>query len=66
MKQREDMAKLNATLEAQLKEKGLIFNTVNKKPFQEALKAAGFYGEWRQNYGEEAWKILERYSGNLT
>jgi tripartite ATP-independent transporter DctP family solute receptor len=66
VKQREDMAKLNATLEAQLKEKGLTFNTVNKKPFQEALKTAGFYGEWRQKYGEDAWKILEKYSGNLT
>ena len=42
VKQREDMAKLNVTLETQLKEKGLTFNTVNKKPFQEALKAAGF------------------------
>src|SRR5215475_5114845 len=66
VKQREDMAKLNATLEAQLKEKGLTFNTVNKKPFQEALKTAGFYAEWRQKYGEDAWKILARYSGNLT
>jgi len=66
VKQREDMAKLNTTLEAQLKEKGLTFNAVNKKPFQEALKAAGFYTEWRQKYGEDAWKILERYSGNLT
>ena len=66
VKQREDMAKLNATLETQLKEKGLTFNTVDKKPFQQALKAAGFYGEWRQKYGEDAWKILEKYSGNLT
>src|SRR4029079_1584160 len=37
VKQREDMAKLNATLETQLKEKGLTFNTPNKKPFQETL-----------------------------
>jgi tripartite ATP-independent transporter DctP family solute receptor len=66
IKQRDDMAKLNATLEAQLKDKGLAFNTVNKKPFQDALKTAGFYTEWRQKYGEDAWKILERYSGNLT
>jgi tripartite ATP-independent transporter DctP family solute receptor len=66
VKQREDMAKLNTTLEAQLKDKGLTFNTVDKKPFQQALKAAGFYGEWRQKYGEDAWKILEKYSGNLT
>ena len=66
VKQREDMAKLNATLETQLKEKGLTFNTVNKKPFQETLKSAGFYAEWRGKFGEEAWKTLERYSGALS
>lgn len=66
VKQREDMAKLNATLETQLKEKGLTFNTVNKKPFQETLKSAGFYSEWRGKFGEEAWKTLERYSGALS
>jgi TRAP-type transport system periplasmic protein len=66
VKQREDMAKLNATLETQLKEKGLTFNTVNKKPFQETLKGAGFYAEWRGKFGEEAWKVLERYSGGLS
>ncbi|MBI3709406.1 MAG: TRAP transporter substrate-binding protein [Proteobacteria bacterium] len=65
VKQREDMARLNATLETQLKEKGLIFNTVNKKPFQETLRAAGFYSEWRGKFGEDAWKILEKYSGSL-
>ena len=66
MKQREDMAKLNVTLELQLKEKGLTFNTVEKKPFQETLKAAGFYAEWRGKFGEDAWKTLERYSGALS
>ena len=66
VKQREDMAKLNATLESQLKGKGLIFNNVNKKPFQEALKTAGFYSEWRGKFGEDAWKILEKYSGTLS
>jgi TRAP-type transport system periplasmic protein len=66
VKQREDMAVLNATLETQLKGKGLTFNSVNKKPFQDALKAAGFYTEWRGKFGEEAWKVLERYSGALS
>ena len=65
VKQRADMATLNATLETQLKEKGLIFNTVDKKPFQAALKTAGFYVEWRGKFGEDAWKVLERYSGPL-
>ena len=66
VKQRADMAALNATLEAQLKTKGLAFNTVNKKPFQEALKTAGFYKEWREKFGEDAWKTLEKYSGALS
>jgi tripartite ATP-independent transporter DctP family solute receptor len=66
VKQREDMAKLNVTLEAQLKDKGLTFNTVDKKPFQQTLKNAGFYAEWRKTFGEDAWKILERYSGALS
>jgi tripartite ATP-independent transporter DctP family solute receptor len=66
VKQREDMATLSTTLETQLKEKGLTFNTVNKKPFQEALKTAGFYAEWRGKFGEDAWKTLERYSGALS
>ena len=42
------------------------FNTVNKKPFQETLKNAGFYAEWRGKFGEDAWKTLERYSGALS
>ena len=66
VKQRADMAQLNATLETQLKEKGLTFNAVNKKPFQETLKNAGFYAEWRSKFGEDAWKTLERYSGALS
>ena len=66
VKQRADMATLNATLETQLKQKGLAFNTVTKKPFQETLKAAGFYAEWRGKFGEDAWKVLERYSGALS
>ena len=39
---------------------------IDKKPFQDALKAAGFYAEWRGKFGEEAWKVLERYSGALS
>ena len=39
---------------------------MNKKPFQEALKTAGFYKEWREKFGEDAWKTLEKYSGALS
>lgn len=65
VKQRADMVKLNATLESELTKKGLTFNTVDKKPFQETLRAAGFYAEWKQKFGDEAWAILEKYAGRL-
>lgn len=65
VKQREDMAKLNATLEAQLKQKGMVFNTPEKRPFQQTLKTAGFYDEWRGKFGADAWRILEKYAGPL-
>jgi TRAP-type C4-dicarboxylate transport system substrate-binding protein len=65
VKQRADMVKLNAGLESELMTKGLTFNTVDKKPFQEALRTAGFYAEWKQKFGDEAWAILEKYAGGL-
>ena len=30
-----------------------------------ALSRAGFYADWKQKYGAEAWAILEKYSGSL-
>ena len=29
------------------------------------LRQAGFYGEWKAKFGDEAWALLERYSGKL-
>jgi tripartite ATP-independent transporter DctP family solute receptor len=65
VKQRADMVKLNAGLESELKTRGLSFNDVDKKPFQEALRTAGFYAEWKRKFGDEAWAILEKYAGGL-
>ncbi len=48
-----------------MKNKGLTFYTVDKKPFQQALRTAGFYAEWKQKFGDEAWAILEKYAGGL-
>jgi hypothetical protein len=25
----------------------------------------GFYAEWKQKYGEEAWALLEKHTGKL-
>ena len=64
--ERADVAKLNAELRDGLSKQGLAFNQPESAPFREALKKAGFYGQWKSRYGDEAWKILEQSSGSLT
>jgi TRAP-type C4-dicarboxylate transport system substrate-binding protein len=65
MKQRAETERLNTELEGSLKAKGLAFNRPDKKPFRDALSKAGFYADWKQKYGPEAWAVLEKYSGSL-
>jgi TRAP-type transport system periplasmic protein len=63
--ERDDVAKLNATLQEQLTAKGMVFNTVDPKSFQDALRSAGFYTEWKGKYGNELWAVLEKSVGQL-
>lgn len=63
--QRDDIRRLNNSLEGQLKAKGMVFNYPDNKSFREALAKAGFYKEWRGKFGDEAMAKLEKYSGKL-
>lgn len=65
MKERVDIVTLNKNLIETLTKAGLTFNTPDKKPFRDALKAAGFYTDWKGKFGGEAWALLEKYSGPL-
>ena len=65
LKERDDVAKLNATLQQDLAAKGLVFNHPDPAPFRDKLRAAGFYTEWKGKYGDEAWSLLERSVGKL-
>jgi tripartite ATP-independent transporter DctP family solute receptor len=65
LKEREDVAELNATLQKSLAAKGLVFNQPDPAPFRDKLRAAGFYSEWKTKYGDEAWGILEKSTGKL-
>lgn len=65
MEMRADGAKLNASLRTELASKGLTFNEPKLEPFREALVKSGFYAEWRKKYGEDAWALLEKYTGKL-
>jgi TRAP-type transport system periplasmic protein len=65
LKERDDVAKLNGTLQQDLASKGLTFNRPDPAPFRDALRAAGFYTQWKKKYGDEAWAILEKAVGKL-
>ncbi len=66
IKQREDIAALNASLETELSGKGITFNAVDNAKFREKLAAAGFYKEWQEKFGPEAWALLEKYAGKVS
>jgi TRAP-type C4-dicarboxylate transport system substrate-binding protein len=63
--ERDDVEKLNATLQQDLAGRGLVFNKPDPAPFRDKLRAAGFYTEWKGKYGDEAWAILEKSAGKL-
>jgi TRAP-type transport system periplasmic protein len=64
--ERADVAKLNASLQQDLAGKGLVFNQPTVAPFREKLRSAGFYSEWKGNYGEQTWELLEKAAGKLS
>ena len=66
LKQREDVAKLNGELEAELTTKGLSFSDADAPAFRQVLKDSSFYAEWKKRSGDEAWSLLEGVSGKLS
>jgi tripartite ATP-independent transporter DctP family solute receptor len=65
VKERDDVAKLNASLRQDLTNKGMAFNRPEPAPFRDKLRSAGFYTEWKGKYGDEAWDLLEKSVGKL-
>jgi TRAP-type transport system periplasmic protein len=66
LKEREDVRKLNESLQGELTQKGMTFNTTEADKFRATLRAAGFYAEWKEKYGAEAWAVLEKQVGGLS
>jgi tripartite ATP-independent transporter DctP family solute receptor len=65
VKQREDIKKLNDSVQADLAAKGLTFNRPAADSFRAQLRQAGFYAEWRDKFGAEPWGLLEAAVGKL-
>jgi len=65
LQQRDDVRKLNETLQGELTAKGLAFNTAKSDSFQAKLRESGFYKEWQERFGAEAWTLLEGTAGKL-
>jgi tripartite ATP-independent transporter DctP family solute receptor len=63
VEQRADIEALNATLQGELEGHGMAFNNPDTEPFRQKLVDAGFYTEWKNTFGEEAWAILENATG---
>ena len=61
--ERADIAKLNASLADTMAKRGLAVNTPDAAPFRDKLRAAGFYADWKKQYGDAAFAVLERYVG---
>jgi len=66
LKDREDIRKLNESLQGQLTQKGMVFNNTDAELFRAALRKAGFYAEWKQKFGADAWALLESHVGALS
>ncbi len=66
VEERSDLASANKQVQASLQSKGLQFNDVDTSLFQDRLRQAGFYKEWRGKYGEDAWHVLEESVGQIS
>ncbi len=65
MAERNDWQEMNKTEVDKLTKGGLTFKTPDTKPFQEALRKSGFYPDMKKEMGDEAWALLEKYTGPL-
>ena len=61
--QRADNDSLNASLRPKLESQGMVFNEPDSGSFRGRL--GGFYAQWKQTIGQQAWSLLEGHVGKL-
>jgi tripartite ATP-independent transporter DctP family solute receptor len=63
--ERADIAELSKSLRDDLSGKGLQFVEVDKAVFRAALGKTSFYKDWRAQFGDKGWTLLEQAVGQL-
>ncbi|HEY4440282.1 MAG TPA: TRAP transporter substrate-binding protein [Candidatus Elarobacter sp.] len=65
-RQRKDVDALNESLIGKLKSQGMEINSISGAD-RNAMKAklADYYARWKKEFGEQAWSLMEGYTGKL-
>jgi tripartite ATP-independent transporter DctP family solute receptor len=63
--ERNDMSSSDVQFTTALKSKGMIFSQPDVNAFKGVLRTGGFYAQWRETFGAEAWAMLEKSVGKL-
>ena len=53
-------------VQGELARRGMVFNQTDTEKFRATLRGAGFYADWKQKYGPQAWAALEQQVGSLS
>ena len=64
--QRADIANSEQALLEEFKKAGLAINATEPDEFRKTLRIGGYYKQWREKFGNDAWTLLERYAGEIS
>jgi TRAP-type transport system periplasmic protein len=65
LRERAEFKRLNDSLHQKLASQGMTFTKPGVDTFRAVLRQGGFYTQWRDTYGSQAWSKLEKYAGKL-
>jgi TRAP-type transport system periplasmic protein len=63
--QRADMVTVDAAIPGMMQKAGMTFTYPDPAQFRDKLQKAGYYKEWQEKFGPEAWALLEKYAPQL-
>lgn len=64
--QRAELARQEDSYVRELTSNGVTINEVDTAAFRDVLSRSGYYREWQEKFGADAWSKLEKYAGPLS